>query len=120
MLIAKIQKRGDSIYNNDSEYLDYDFHLTPEMLNKLRDYNKVAKSYTQFNGQFYDSKDQISKYGLILYKSNLFNFSGSESTSTGYANLLGNVGGKYVRAVGNVGCNNDASGFGCESSSSLD
>lgn len=131
LLIAKIQKRGDKIYGDDEKYLDYEFILTPDILNALREYNRKY-SYTVFNGEFWDSKEKIDQYGLILYKSNLFDFHGTESVDTGsvvsagslknspFKNLLGSYPSKYVKAVGNVGCNNDGSGESCESTGSAD
>ncbi len=118
-LITAIQSRGDTIFDESKEetYLDYSFYLTPEMLNKLSSYN-ANKKYTDYNGEFYSSDAQIKKNGFIAYKSNLFNFSGKASVQDGY-NLLGNVGGKYVKAVGNIGCNNDAAGSACETTANM-
>ena len=106
-VVSVIQQRGDSIFDNDN-YIDYWFHLDNTALNLLRNYNKQRDGYTDYSGDFYTDTDT---YGFTRYKSNLFNYSGSASSGN---NILGNVNGKYVKAVGNLLCNNDGFGDECE------
>ncbi len=100
-LLATIQDRGNEIFDDDDEYLDYSFHLTQDILTKLREYNKNYK-FTTYNGEFYQ------KSGVLVYKSNLF----YHLDDTNSNDLI--IGPENVKATGNIGCNNDGSGAECE------
>lgn len=109
-LITAIQTRKETIFDekNENTYLDYSFHLDQSVLSAIRKYNQ-GKSYTTFNGRFNTSTTQgdgVNKYGLITYESNLFYH------SDGYGGDA--IGQKYVKATGNIGCNNDGVGSNCE------
>lgn len=73
LLRQKIQERGDSIYSNDAEYLDYSYTLSIESLAKIKRYNE-QHSYTEWSGSIKringinayksDFLDGISSYGV--------------------------------------------------------
>lgn len=101
ILREKIQEKQDEIYANDtdsSDELDYRFYLDKETLSKIRRYtkDKANGKYTTFNGTF-----EIIN-GVSVYKSNLFRGTGSEIDS------------KYIKKLGLLGCNNQASSSQCE------
>ncbi len=102
-LTKVIEQRGDKIFDKEYEadYLDYSFHLTPEVLKSIRQYNS-NKKYTDYLGKFLDDAASIKQYGLIVYQSNLFR--------NGIPN--GPVITSGVKFTGTVGCNNDYSGSG--------
>ena len=99
VLIHNIQKRGNDIYNeeNESQYLDYEFDLTPATLNKIKDYNrKNDNNYLEWTGTFEEDNP------VRPYVSGLFRNGGILSSN------------KITKKVGNIGCNNDASDNRCE------
>ena len=103
VLTEVIESRGDEIFSNDETYLDYKFHLTPDILKNIRTYN-ADKKYTDFNGKFLTSAEDIKRYGLIVYRSNLFYHPSDAET------VNATIPQPNVLAIGNMGCNNDYSG----------
>lgn len=92
-LIQNIQTNANQIYNNDVEYLDYQFYLTPSTLRKIRDYNKNYEY-----GEWMGITKEIN--GINAYVSNLWNHVGTE-----WSINLENVNGA-VLATGCIGENN--------------
>ncbi len=90
--IANVQTRGDTIYQNDNQYLDYSFHLTPTDLSNIRKFNKANGAYTNFTG----NSSIIN--GVSAYASSLFRNGGTIKANS----------------LGNIGCNNDGIGNNCE------
>ena len=94
-LLTTIQRRGNTIYDADSQsdYLDYEFILDKEAIQKIRNYSKENQNnYTNFGGTL------TLQNGVLVYKSDLFRGSGSSIS----ANKLGTI-----------GCNNERDGV-CE------
>lgn len=96
VLISKIQTLGKKVYDeeNEGEYLEYEFRLTPEALRIIKKNNESTNhgngNYTNWSDSFrYDSKKKI-----YIYTSELFRGSGANNISK-YAyklpseNLLG-------------------------------
>lgn len=108
-LIKKIQNLGDKVFDDSDKYVDYYFHLTPEVLAKIREYNDRNDSYTTFNGEFLTSEDAVKKYGIVAYRSNLFYHNNASANNSDVV-----IGSEYVKAIGNIGCNNDGDGSSCE------
>ena len=72
-LIEQIENRSESLYTDDN--LDYQFHLTPEVLWKIKEYNKETP-YGTWNGRV-DIKN-----GIYVYFSNLWGEIDSGVTKT--------------------------------------
>lgn len=75
-LKEEIERLGDSIYDNEA-YLDYRIVLTPESMNKIRDYNKSVGSYSEPTGSSKEGDEILSASsdektsGITVYKSYL-------------------------------------------------
>ena len=93
----EIQSLGDSIYEGD-EYLDYHIVLTPESMNKIRDYNDNYDSYVEPTG---DNNSEVltagndKTAGITVYRSYLLHrvLDSSELLKSGV-----------------IGCNNEDNG----------
>ena len=72
-LIEQIENRSETLYTDDN--LDYQFHLTPEVLWKIKEYNKETP-YGTWNGRV-DIKN-----GIYVYFSNLWGEIDSGVTKT--------------------------------------
>ena len=88
-----IQSRNDTIYEDKKQYLDYEFVLDKETINKIRNTKNTAVSqnyedYTTFSNNF------TVVNGVSCYKSPLIT--------------------ELATTRGNIGCNNDGSGSKCE------
>lgn len=106
ILITKIQTIGDKLYtqtgDDEQEYLDYEFELTPTDLNKIKRYNK-DNGYDYYGGtREYDSNAKV-----FVYRSNLFRDGSIISESA-------------VKKLGLLGCNNQASDTRCITTLSLE
>ena len=95
--LNNIQALGDSIYEGD-EYLDYHIRLTPETMNKVRNYNDKYDSYAQPTGT--DSSEVLTAgndktSGITVYRSYLLHrvLNSSELLKSGV-----------------IGCNNEDNG----------
>lgn len=99
-LINRIQELGDSIYSGD-EYLDYHIVLTPETMQKVREYNDDYNSYVQPTGQ------TAEEIGLILN-------AGTNKTAgiTVYRSYLLHevLNSSELLKEGLIGCNNEGKG----------
>lgn len=97
ILIGKIQRIGNEVYtksgDDEQEYLDYEFNLSPSELNKIRNYNKLH-DYNDFGGSVRNVND------VNVYESNLFR-SGSLLPA------------KAIKKLGKIGCNNQANSSNC-------
>ena len=88
-LTSAIQTRGNTIYSNKDEYLDYEFELDRKTLNEIKDDSKNKKFNSYGTGSNYKVVN-----GVSVYTSELIS--------------------KYAKTRGNVGCNNDGTGTTCE------
>ena len=95
--LNNIQALGDSIYEGN-DYLDYHIRLTPETMNKIRDYNDKYDSYAQPTGNnsgevLTAGNDKTS--GITVYRSYLLHrvLNSSELLKSGI-----------------IGCNNEDKG----------
>lgn len=106
VLMERIQEKKDDIYaddNDSSSDLDYRFYLDKATLKKIRDYtkNEAGGKYTNFNGTF------TVENGVSVYNSPLFRGTGSTIDT------------KFIKKIGRLGCNNQATSDRCENYSSL-
>ena len=88
-LTSAIQARGNTIYSNEEEYLDYEFELSTKDLNEIKADSKNKKFNSYGTGSNYKVVN-----GVSVYTSELIT--------------------KYAKTRGNVGCNNDGTGTTCE------
>ncbi len=94
-LIQKIEGTADSLHSDDT-YLDYQFHLTPTTLRKIRAYNNKY-SYGTWNGKV------VKKNGVYVYLSNLWNSAeGSIESNIDLKSITG-----AVLKTGDPGVNNE-------------
>lgn len=89
-LYTEIQTRGSDIYSpeNNEQYLDYEFYLTPSDLNKIRNYNKQVNATAANKGEvdsgnfgIFDGEIKVAN-GIAYYESNLFRNGGPLSSSS--------------------------------------
>ena len=109
-----IQKTGNSIYNGVT-YVDYEFELTPDDLNKIKAYNKQLLNKGYGFDVYCGKMEEINQtYKITGYKSNLFN-SGIDSNTWAHCD---NVNKNFIKAknIGNIRCNNDGEGNTCNTS----
>ncbi len=107
-LIGKIQERKSLIYSdaNKSKYLDYEFTLDQNALQKIRDYtknhkektndndNRYKETYTNFDNGSIDTRNGVAAYSSPLIRSEL-------------SGITTKDGKRVVSKRGNIGINND-------------
>ena len=100
-VITDVQTKGESIYNDDSKYLDYSITLTPQTISKIKQVNKTQKNYLNYTGT---AKKDTGNTKRSIYRSSLLDSLGSNVVTT-----------RYTRAIG---CNNQE-GNNCVTASML-
>ena len=96
----EIERLGDDIYNGDT-YLDYHIVLTPETMNKVRNYNDDVGSYSEPAGK------QAEEHGEVLSANN--NKTAGITVYRSY--LLHKVlNSSELLKSGLIGCNNETDG----------
>ena len=106
-LISDIQTKGDEIYKNDAEYLDYQIELTPADINEIKRINKQQKNFLDYTGNKYATvKDPKNVEPRSVYKSALLD-------QLKQKNVV------KVRYTETIGCNN-REGTGCLNSDMID
>lgn len=96
----EIERLGDDIYNGDT-YLDYHIVLTPETMNKVRNYNDDVGSYSEPAGKQAEERGEVlsannnKTAGITVYRSYLLHkvLNSSELLKSGL-----------------IGCNNETDG----------
>lgn len=92
-----IQDNAATLYS-DASNLDYQFYLTPTILQRIRAYNETT-DYGTFNG----TSDE--KNGIHVYSSNLFRSTVAPSAEGVKANIINDDG--VVIKTGTIGVNNE-------------
>ncbi len=96
-LITDIQGKGDSIYKNDSKYLDYSITLTPSTISKIKATNRKQKTFLNYTGTRDKKKD--TTVNRSVYRSALLDELGTGVVTTRYTSAIGcnnQEGGKCV------------------------
>lgn len=86
-LITDIQTQGDSIYKDDSKYLDYSITLTPATINKIKATNKTQKNFLNYTGNKKSKTSQDEKRSV--YRSSLLDDLGGSVVTTRYPSAIG-------------------------------
>jgi len=86
-LITDIQSKSDSIYKDDSKYLDYSITLTPATIKKIKSTNQSQKNFLNYTGTRDKAHDITKKRST--YRSKLLDQLGRDVVTTRYTSAIG-------------------------------